>query len=549
MKKNAWKKGLTGILAGLALCQITALADVDKLNISQMIQNGNDVYLYVNAQDDTGRAAGEAMEAGALSVSIDKSESLAVDDAAVFQSLNQGVAYLFCIDISKSITESEMQEIKSGIASFVDRMSANDYGRIITIGSEITSVCDYTQDHGALKSAIDSIQRTADYTYLYKGLSFALEGQRKAVETMPKRAAVILFSDGMDDSDGASSEDQVMIDIAESRIPIYVVGLKGQDSSANLNSAGQIARQSGGSILSYNDMSVAEALQSIGDLVGSTYQLHVTPESDSFGRQNLNWRVTYNPGAYSVVSAPYVYSLSMDGVVIETEAVTEKATEIQTEEETEPETVPVPETEVQPEPELSVLDQVIAFVQENVSICIGIGFIVLALIILLITLVKQKKNKNFESFDYDVPSGGDANYEKTLDERSYDDERTIADNSAYDNEATIYGEAETGIKLEFEITFDGRTETQQRILKDQLILGRGTECDVDVVLNSPLEERKQTSRKHAFILEHPDGLYVKDNSKNKTYLNGMEVMGEMALKDDDVLQLGRATVKIKILSY
>ena len=47
---------------------------------------------------------------------------------------------------------------------------------------------------------------------------------------MPKRAAVILFSDGMDDSDGASSEDQVMIDIAESRIPIYVVGLKGQDS-------------------------------------------------------------------------------------------------------------------------------------------------------------------------------------------------------------------------------------------------------------------------------------------------------------------------------
>ena len=163
--------------------------------------------------------------------------------------------------------------------------------------------------------------------------------------------------------------------------------------------------------------------------------------------------------------------------------------------------------------------------------------------------MKQKKNKNFESFDYDVPSGGDVNDEKTLDERSYDDERTIAENGAYDNEATIYGEAETGIKLEFEITFDGRTETQQRILKDQLILGRGTECDVDVVLNSPLEERKQTSRKHAFILEHPDGLYVKDNSKNKTYLNGMEVMGEMALKDDDVLQLGRATVKIKILSY
>ena len=544
MKKNVWKKGLTGILASLVLCQMTASADVDKLNISQMIQNGNDVYLYVNAQDDTGKAVGETMDAGSLSVSIDKKESLAVEDAAVFQSLNQGVAYLFCIDISKSITESEMQEIKSGIASFVDQMSVNDYGRIITIGSEITSVCDYTQDHGALKSAIDGIQRTADYTYLYKGLSFALEGQRKAVETMPKRAAVILFSDGMDDSDGASSEDQVMIDIAESRIPVYVVGLKGQDSSANLNSVGQIARQSGGSILSYNDMSVAEALQSINDLVGSTYQLHVTPESDSFGKQNLNWRVTYNPGTYSVASAPYVYSLSMDGVVIETEAVTEEVTEVQTE----PETEPVPETEAQTEPELSAVDQVIIFVQENIIICVAAGFIVIALIILLVTLLKRKKNNDFESYEYE-PSAVNDNYDKTLAETPYDDERTIDENSAYDSEETIYGETETGIKLEFEITFDGRTETQQRILKEQLILGRGPECDVDVVLNSPLEERKQTSRKHAFILEHPDGLYVKDNSRNKTYLNGMEIVGEMALKDDDVLQLVKATVKIKILSY
>jgi pSer/pThr/pTyr-binding forkhead associated (FHA) protein len=42
---------------------------------------------------------------------------------------------------------------------------------------------------------------------------------------------------------------------------------------------------------------------------------------------------------------------------------------------------------------------------------------------------------------------------------------------------------------------------------------------------------------------------VKDNSKNKTYLNGVEVAGETALRDEDVLQLGKATVKIKILSY
>ena len=557
MKKKFLKKSLVGILSGTMLFQMTAFADVDKLNISQMIQAGNDVYLYVNTLDDAGRSTGDTMSADQLSVTIDKNETLPVQDAVVSQTLNQGMCYSFCIDISKSITEAEMQEIKSSISAFADRMSANDYAKIITIGSDIQTVCDYTQDRSALKSAAEGIERTADYTYLYKGLSFALDGQRKAVDTMPDRAAVIVFTDGMDDSDGASNEDQVLIDIAETRIPVYVVGLKGQDSSANLNSAGQIARQSGGSILSYNDMSITEALQAISDMTARTYQLHVTPENDSFGKQNLNWRVTYNPGSYSVVSSPYVYSLGMDGVVMETELITEPQTELVTETETEPPTEPVtePVTEPQTEPEPSGTEKLVLFLQENIIICVAAGLILVALIILLVTLLKKKKKEElFEEYEYEGSFSLKNDYEKTLDEKSYNDnEATIdekSDSSGYDdNEETVYGDADTGVKLEFEITFDGHTEIEQRVMRDQLVLGRGNECDVDVVLKSNLEDRKQTSRKHAFIIERPDGLYVKDNSKNKTYLNGMEVAGEMALKDDDVLQLGRATVKIRILSY
>lgn len=539
MRGHRLRIGLLTILVGILFFQITVSASVDKLSISQIVQNGNDVYLYVSTLDNAGRPAAETVSAEQFSVNIDKGQSLPVLDTAVYQSLNQGVSYIFCIDISKSVTEQEMEEIRSSISDFVNTMSANDYARIITIGTEITTICEATQDKSALNNAITGIERSADYTYLYKGISYALDGQRKDIDTMPERAAIILFTDGMDDSDGAASEEQVLVDIAETRIPIYVVGLKGKDSAANLNSAGQIARQSGGRVISYNDMSATDAVKTIGEIMRNTNQLHVRPENSSFGMQNLVWNVTYNSAEYSVTSTNYVYSLGMDGVEIEpaTEAVTETEppeTELLTEE---------PETET--EEEQSFADKALDFVQENLIICIASVLIFIAVAIILVIILQKRKMKND---DFEMEQFPDDS-EKRFDEKTLDDEGTIAEEEDFDDEATVDGTRSGGLRLEFEITFDGHTETVERVLREQLILGRGNECDVDVVLHSMQEERKQTSRKHAFIIERPDGLYVKDNSKNKTYLNGMEVMGEMALRDDDILQLGKAAVKVKILSY
>lgn len=550
MKKQNFKAGLLIVFIGLLIFHMTASAEVYKLNISQIMQDGNDVYLYLSALDSAGLPSQDLLSADQFAVNIDNGQSLPVLDAADFQSLNQGISYVFCIDISRSLTETEMEQIRESIGEFIDRMSPNDYARIITIGTEIESVCDATQDHAALHSAIQSIASVADYTYLYKGLSFALDGLKKNVDIMPDRAAIILFSDGMDASDGASNEEQVLIDIAETRIPIYVVGMKGNDSSASLNSVGQIARQSGGSIFSYNDMSVQESVQAVQNIMQKTYQLHVQPDESDFGRKNLVWNVTYSSDGYSVQSSSYVYSLGMDDVVfaVETESET-TAPESETARQVMTELV----TEAQTEPELSVTEKVTGFVQENMIIILASVLVIIALIIMLVLfLQKRKKNREFviEPSDFNGRQSDrvNGNFEKTLDDLSCGDERTIGDLNMdmYDDEKTVDGSMDSRLRLEFEITFDGQTEIVERVMNDELILGRGNECDVDVVLHSPLEERKQTSRKHAYILNRPDGLYVRNNSRNNTYLNGVEVVGEMALRDKDVLQMGKAVVKLRI---
>ena len=63
MRKWGLKKYLLTVLFGVFLLQIKVFADVDVLNISQIIQQGNDVYLYVNALDSEGRAMEESLSA------------------------------------------------------------------------------------------------------------------------------------------------------------------------------------------------------------------------------------------------------------------------------------------------------------------------------------------------------------------------------------------------------------------------------------------------------------------------------------------------------
>lgn len=546
MKKYGIKKFLLAVLIGIFVLQVNVSADVEKLNISQIIQQGNDVYLYVSALDNTGRPSGDVLSAEQLSVKIDEEKAVLAQDAATYQTLGQGSSYIFCIDISKSVTQEEMQQIKDSMTDFVTNMGANDFVRIITIGSEITSVCDSTQDKNALNSAIQGIERNADYTYLYKGLSFAMDGQRKRMENIPARAAIILFTDGMDDSDGAYTADQVMDDFSATRIPIYAVGLKGQDSKANLNSVGQIAQQSGGNIYSYSDMGINEAVQTIGNIMQNSYQVHIQPALNNFGRKNLNWSVTYAPGSYSVDSKPYVYSLGMENVVFPTEAptATPKPTAVPT---VKPTTAPI--LTPTPVPEKTTIEKVTEFLQENLILCGAGAMIVIALIIILVIFLKRRNN--FETQDLDQSQEENPIPEETYDETLPDDSYEMQDETLpidmYDNEETIDSDSSVGTRLEFEITFGGRTENVPKNLTDELVLGRGPECDVDVVLNSSSEDRKHTSRKHAFIIDCPEGIYVKNNSKNKTYLNGVEVIGEMALCDGDVLQMGHASVKIKIL--
>ena len=552
-------------------------AEVDKLNINQMVQDGNDVYVYVSAMQNNGRPVSDALSPDGFSVKMEGGETMKPVEASRAADGGEGVCYTFCVDVSKSVTDDEMQQIRDSISAFIGRMGGADFGKIITIGTEITAICDFTQDKGALTNAAQSLNRVADYTYLYQGISTALDGQRKKRDNMPDRAVIVVFTDGMDDSDGAAGENEVLTNIADVRVPIYVVGLKGNDPNASLTSVGQIAQVSGGAIYSYSSIGIADAMQVISDVVNQTYKLHVQPKKESFDRQGVNWRASYSDSGYNVSSPKYTFALTMDNVFFATPTPVPTNTPTPTPSPT-PTPVPSPTNTPKPSPsptpkitntptptpivEKSLFETIKGFVEEYLFIVIAGVLVLIALIIILVIVIVNKKQKNkddgfFEEQYSPYPIGEEYGDGVTVADNNlggFDSEKTIAEDqysSEFDSEATIDESMDHGMRLQLNILFEGQTKTVEQSMKDVIRLGRGQEnCDVDVVLGSHSDSAKRTSRLHASIVNRPEGLFVRNEStRNKTYVNGIEVIGEMPLKDADIIQMGNTKVEVRIIQY
>ena len=83
------------------------------------------------------------------------------------------------------------------------------------------------------------------------------------------------------------------------------------------------------------------------------------------------------------------------------------------------------------------------------------------------------------------------------------------------------------------IVYEGDLEEQRWIIdRDQMIIGRGSDCDIVI-------PKRQISRQHAQIERDDSGYLLRDlGSKNGTYVNSQEVRDRACrLKDGDEIQI------------
>lgn len=127
---------------------------------------------------------------------------------------------LLVMDVSGSMAVADkLESAKAAAHQYVDQMRAEDQAGLISFNTRIETVLPITGDQVAVREAIDSLSADGE-TAMYDALMRAIE----ELEGQEGRKAIIVLTDGMDNSSSAHADD-VIDQIGPAGFSISTVGL------------------------------------------------------------------------------------------------------------------------------------------------------------------------------------------------------------------------------------------------------------------------------------------------------------------------------------
>jgi Mg-chelatase subunit ChlD len=234
------------LLASLAAgAQATAPTS---LRIVQALAEGADLTAYVavrDAQDQPVPIDG----IGALHATIG-AQVAEVAATTPFAQTDEGVLYVFLVDISASLDAAQFGRVKTALRDWVAALGAQDQAAILTFGTRVQTQVTPTADRVLLGSTLDALAATDPRTALHEALAQGLALGRQRGEGLPTRRALVILSDGLDDAPGGMTVEEVEAHLAENPVPIYAIGFSRVRDAAQrergLSTLGRLARRSGG---------------------------------------------------------------------------------------------------------------------------------------------------------------------------------------------------------------------------------------------------------------------------------------------------------------
>ena len=167
-----------------------------------------------------------------------------------FEDTKEGIGYVLLVDVSKSLSAAQFAQMKDTLAAFVDAMSNRDQAALVTFGSEVKMVQEFSSNRGKLKEKLAELRPTADDTAFYGGLDKAVAVARAGGAEVPGRRVVITLTDGVNDIAGGVSKGDISAKLSADPVPLYLIGyVQGTPTAEEQSAMGvmkDFAAQSGG---------------------------------------------------------------------------------------------------------------------------------------------------------------------------------------------------------------------------------------------------------------------------------------------------------------
>ena len=141
-----------------------------------------------------------------------------------FGSSGQGLSILVNVDVSGSMGGKPLDNVKSGLLSFIDEKRPQDEICIMAFSEKAEVVCDFTTDTELLRKSIKDLKVWSGDTSLYYAIHKGLDhlGSKK-----PKHEGryMILFSDGKEENPAEAYTLEAALEKARGKnLPIFSVG-------------------------------------------------------------------------------------------------------------------------------------------------------------------------------------------------------------------------------------------------------------------------------------------------------------------------------------
>ncbi len=265
MRKNA---ALWLIAAMIIFAGFTRAATVTSVRITQTAQKDGTLYTFFDVNDETNSLVGglEAQDISILAGSKELPSAL-----SAFEDSGEGIALVFAVDISKSLTQRQFEQVREALQEWIVGMRDDDFAAVLTFGESIETITDFTNDRSRLGEIIKNLSPTDSLTKLYDGIHMAFNVALRQSDELPLRRCVVILSDGVDEFPAGATIAEVTKRAQSSGIPLYFVGIEDKNNKAQLNELGAIARFSGGDLYLAGKENLADGYTKIHSRIRGSY--------------------------------------------------------------------------------------------------------------------------------------------------------------------------------------------------------------------------------------------------------------------------------------
>ena len=203
-----------------------------------------------------------------------------VQSVQAFTAAGEGVAYIFLVDVSKSLKPEQFAKIRDALRQWIETMGSQDRAAVVTFGETVRTVQDFSADRAALTTTIDELTLSDRHTRLHEGLIRALDLGRRDDADLPRRRVIVTLSDGLADTAGGSTPEETLARIKEEPLPIFAIGfaaaaVSAKDKEAGFKALAAFAHASGGVFIAADAQPLVEVFAQLHKRVGEAYLLQL----------------------------------------------------------------------------------------------------------------------------------------------------------------------------------------------------------------------------------------------------------------------------------